>query len=308
MNDAVPGDEDPRAPLGFSPAALPEMVSLTKPRVTVMVVATMLGGMWVASRFLREASGEVPGAGQLALALLGTVLVVSAANALNMYIERDTDRLMARTRNRPLAARRLAPEVALWFGIALSVVSVPLLFVAVNAATGALAALALVSYVLVYTPLKRRTSLALPIGAVPGAIPALLGWTAVTGRLDVPGMLIFGVMFLWQIPHFLAIATFRCEDYRHAGMRVLPVEKGDRTTRIHIVVYTALLVMVSALLSQFGVAGPVYLGAALALGAGFFALGAAGLRASAGLGWARRLFFGSMVYLVLLFAALMAGF
>ncbi|XXS76867.1 heme o synthase [Sorangium sp. So ce131] len=291
-----------------------DLVSLTKPRVTRMVVATMLGGMWVASRYLRsglagEAAVEraaVP-ATQLVLALLGTVLVVSGANALNMYIERDTDRLMARTKTRPLPAGRLAPEVALWFGVAISAASLPLLFLGVNATTGALAALALLSYVLVYTPLKRRTTLALPIGAIPGAIPPLLGWTSITGRIDAPGFLLFAVLFLWQIPHFLAIATFRRDDYRRAGHKVLTVEKGDRTTRIHIVGYLALLVLASVLFVPFGVGGPVYLGAAIVLGGGFFGLGAAGLRPSAGDRWARKLFFASMVYLVLLFAALMIG-
>lgn len=291
-----------------------DLVRLTKPRVTRMVVATMLGSMWIASRYLRDGLGgeaaieraAVPAA-QVAMALFGTVLVVSGANALNMYIERDTDGLMERTRNRPLPARRLAPEVALWFGIALSAVSIPLLFVAVNATTGALAALALFSYVLVYTPLKRRTTLALPIGAVPGAIPALLGWTSVTGRVDAPGFMLFAVMFLWQIPHFLAISLFRRDEYQRAGLKVLPAEKGDRTTWLHIVGYLALLVLASVLFVPLGVGGPVYLGAALVLGGAFFALGACGLRAGAGDRWARKVFFASMLYLMLLFIALMVG-
>ncbi|WP_437878259.1 heme o synthase [Sorangium sp. So ce513] len=302
-----------------------DLVSLTKPRVTRMVVATMLGGMWVASRYVRAmlageaavSSAGLPGEAaieraavpttQLLLALLGTVLVVSGANVLNMYIERDTDVLMERTRSRPLPARRLAPEVALWFGIALSAASIPLLFVWVNATTGALAALALLSYVLVYTPLKRRTTLALPIGAIPGAIPPLLGWTSVTGRIDVPGFLLFAVMFLWQIPHFLAIATFRREEYQRAGLKVLPVEKGDRTARLHMVGYLALLVLASVLFVPLGVGGPVYLGAAIVLGGAFFGLGAYGLRAGTGNRWARGVFVSSMVYLVLLFIALMIG-
>ncbi|WP_438020069.1 heme o synthase [Sorangium sp. So ce315] len=291
-----------------------DLVSLTKPRVTRMVVATMLGGMWVASRYLRSGlAGEaaieraaVPTT-QLLLALLGTALVVSGANVLNMYIERDTDMLMERTRSRPLPARRLAPEVALWFGIALSAASIPLLSLWVNATTGALAALALLSYVLVYTPLKRRTTLALPIGAIPGAIPPLLGWTSVTGRIDVPGFLLFAVMFLWQIPHFLAIATFRREEYKRAGLKVLPVEKGDRTARLHMVGYLALLVLASLLFVPLGVGGPVYLGAAIVLGGAFFGLGAYGLRAGTGNRWARGVFVSSMVYLVLLFGALMVG-
>jgi protoheme IX farnesyltransferase len=293
---------------GAAQRVLADLVSLTKPRITLMVVITMLGGMWVAARYLRANGAEaVPPVSQLALGLLGTVLVVSGANTLNMYIERETDRLMERTKGRPLPAGRLAPEVALWFGVALSLLSVPLLLAFVNTTTGLLAAVALLSYVLVYTPLKRRTSLALPIGAIPGAIPPLLGWTTVTGRVDMPGFLLFAVLFLWQIPHFLAIATFRCEDYRRAGHQVLTVEKGDRVTRIHIVVHTALLIAASVLLVPFGVGGPVYLGAAILLGVGFFALGAYGLRAGAGNRWARGLFFSSMIYLVLIFAALMIG-
>jgi heme o synthase len=288
-----------------------DLVSLTKPRITVTVVATMLGGVWVASRHVQAlggAAGEVKAtSARLSLALLGTVLVVSGANALNMYIERETDRWMSRTRNRPLPAGRLAPEAALWFGLSLSLSSIPVLLVGVNATTGLLAALALFSYVLIYTPLKRRTTLALPIGAVPGAIPPLLGWTTITGRIDVPGFLLFSVLFLWQIPHFLAIATFRREDYRRAGLKVLPVEKGDRVTRLHIVTYLALLVVVTLLLVPFGIGGPVYLGAAIVLGGAFFGLGAYGLRPGAGDRWARGLFFGSMLYLVLLFAALMVG-
>lgn len=286
---------------------LADLVSLTKPRITVMVVATMLGGMWVASRFFGARGGELPPSGILVLALIGTAMVVSGANTLNMYIERDTDRLMDRTRRRPLAARRLPPEVALALGVGLAVTAVPLLYIGVNRVTGVLAAVALFSYVLVYTPLKRRTWLALPVGAVPGAIPPLLGWTAVTGRVDLQGFMLFAVLFLWQVPHFLAIATFRREDYRRAGMMVLTVEKGERATRIQIVAWSAALLLVTALLTPLGVAGPVYLGAALVLGGAFFALGAAGLRPGTGDGWAKRLFFGSIVYLVLLFGALMIG-
>lgn len=291
----------------LAPPTVADLVSLTKPRITGMVVTTMLGGMWVASRYARAAGADPRPAVELALALLGTVLVVSGANALNMYIERDTDRWMDRTKDRPLPARRLAPEAALWFGVTLSAASIPLLLVGVNATTGLLSTMALLSYVLVYTPLKRRTTLALPIGAVPGAIPPLLGWTSVTGRIDAPGLLLFAILFFWQIPHFLAIATFRQEDYRRAGLKVLPVEKGDRVTRLHIIAHLALLVAATVLLVPLGVGGPVYLAAAVLLGGAFFALGTAGLRKSAGARWARGLFFASMVYLVLIFAALMVG-
>jgi protoheme IX farnesyltransferase len=195
--------------------------------------------------------------------------------------------------------------VALWFGLGLGAVAVPVLLFAVNAVTGLLAALALASYVVVYTPLKRKTTLSLLIGAVPGAIPPLLGWTAVTGRVGWPGLLLFGIMFLWQVPHFLAIATFRRDDYARAGLKVLPVERGDRVTRLHIVAYLVALLGVSFSLVASGVGGPLYLGSAVALGAVFLGFGLWGLKPSAGARWARGLFAVSIVYLVLLFAALM---
>jgi protoheme IX farnesyltransferase len=281
-----------------------DLVALTKPRITTMVVATTLCGLWLARRVL--AGGQLEARTGL-LTLLGTTLVVSGANTLNMYLERDSDALMARTRTRPLPSRRMAPEVALAFGLVLSAVSIPLLTFGVNAMTGLLAAVALVSYVMIYTPLKRKTTLSLPIGAVPGAIPPLLGWTAVAGRIDAPGLLLFGTMFFWQLPHFLAIATFRRDDYARAGLQVLPVVRGDAVTRRRIVAYLVALLAVTVALVPAGVGGPVYLGAALVLGGGFLALGLAGMRPSAGDPWARRLFFGSMLYLVLLLAALMAG-
>ena len=283
-------------------STLIDLVALTKPRVTVMVVATALGGAWLAAR----RAGATPSA-TLAIALVGTALIVGGANALNMYLERDTDALMDRTRNRPLPSGRMAPGVVLAVGLILSAVSLPLLTFAVNAATGLLAAIALVSYVLLYTPLKRRTSAALLVGAVPGAMPPLIGWTSVTGAIELPGVLLFGVLFFWQVPHFLAIATFRQKDYARAGMMVLPVERGERVTRRHIVAYLVALIVVTLLLAAVGVGGPAYAASAVVLGGAFLALGAWGLRPGTGTRWARGLFFGSMVYLVLLLTALMAG-
>lgn len=284
---------------------LVDLVALTKPRLTGLVVATTGSGLWLATRMRAQEGIPARPPSTLALAVLGTVLVVCGANALNMYIERDTDCLMERTRNRPLPTGRLSPETALWFGVALSSSALAILFAAVNITTGLLAAFALVSYVLVYTPLKRKTTLALPIGAVPGAIPPLLGWTAVTGRIDPPGLALFGVLFLWQIPHFLAIATFRKGDYMRAGLKVLPAERGDSVTRRHILFYLAALVGVSLLLVPLGAAGAFYFASACVLGAAFLVVGAYGLRPSAGVRWARWLFALSIVYLVFLLAALM---
>jgi heme o synthase len=298
--DLLPGDA--LATTGGYVGIIRDVVTLAKPRITAMVVVTALGGMVLAARYY----GLELAAVRFVPALVGIAMVVAGANALNMFIERDTDALMARTRNRPLPAGRLRPDVALAFGVSLSVASLPWLALAVNPLTAGLAALALVSYVLVYTPLKRKTTLSLPIGAVPGAIPPILGWTAVAGVIDIPGLLLFGVLFLWQIPHFLAIATFRKGDYQRAGLKVLPAERGERVTRHHIVRYLAALILVSLLLVTFGVGGPYYLPVALVLGLVFFGVGAWGLRPSAGPRWARVLFITSLVYLLGVFAAIMS--
>jgi protoheme IX farnesyltransferase len=284
-----------------------DLVALTKPRITVIVVATMLGGVVVANRYARSLG--LPEATNLSilLSLLGNVLIVSGANALNMYIERDSDGLMERTKKRPLPAKRLSPDLALWFGIAISVASIAILGLAVNMTTTLLGALALFLYVLVYTPLKRKTTASLLIGAIPGAMPPLLGWTTVTDRIDAPGAVLFGILFLWQVPHFLAIALFRSSDYQRAGLKVLPAERGEALTRRHIVGYLVALLAVSLLVVPLGVVGPVYLVSALLLGIGFLAFGLLGLRASSDVKWARGLFGVSILYLMLIQIALVVG-
>jgi protoheme IX farnesyltransferase len=223
-----------------------------------------------------------------------------------MYLERDSDALMSRTMNRPLPAHRMEPGIALRFGIALAAVSVPLLTFAVGALPGLLASIALVSYVLLYTPMKRQSAAALLVGALPGAIPPLIGWTAATERLDLPGVLLFAVMFLWQVPHFLAITLFRKEEYARAGLIVQPNEPGgEREARANIVRYTVALVGVSLLFVPIGVARGGYLAIALLLGGAFLGYAVVGLRGSAGPRWARNLFLLSLLYLPLLFAALL---
>jgi heme o synthase len=279
-------------------AAASDLLALAKPRITALVVFTTAIGLWLAPHGLRPLT--------VALTLVGTVLIVAAANVLNMYLERDSDALMARTMNRPLPAHRMEPDVALKFGIVLAAVSVPLLTFAVGALPGLLASIALVSYVLLYTPMKRQTSTALLIGALPGAIPPLIGWTAATERLDLPGVLLFAVMFLWQVPHFLAITLFRKEEYARAGLVVQPNEPGgEREARANIVRYTVALVAVSLLFVPIGVARGAYLASALLLGAVFLGYAVAGLRQAAGRRWARNLFLLSLIYLPLLFGALL---
>jgi len=277
-----------------------DFIELLKPRVTALVIATTLGGLWLAP--------GTPSRTLVIFTLLGTVLLVGAANALNMYLERDTDALMARTRNRPLPAKRMAPGIALWFGVILAVVSATLLTLTVNVLTGLLGVIAFISYVLFYTPLKQKSYVALLIGAVPGAMPPLMGWTAATGSLrvpgDFPGLVLFSILFLWQIPHFLAIALFRQKEYAKAGIKILPLEKGVDATKHMLVRYLAGLVAVSFYPVSFGMTGPAYLVIALVLGITFFGWGCYGLRKSAGVRWAWGFFIASIIYLPVLLAVL----
>lgn len=281
-----------------------DVLRLAKPRITVMVLLTALGGMGLAVRTGAVVSLDVA---RSALALAGIVLIVSSANALNMYIERNSDALMERTADRPLPAGRLDSMVALWFGGLLAALALPLLAILVGWQTAALATLAWAIYVFAYTPLKRKTSAALVVGAIPGAMPPLLGWTAATGSVALPGLALFGVLFFWQIPHFVAIATFRREEYRRAGIKVLPNERGDRVARLHAVGYLVGLLIVSLALVPLGAAGQTYLVCALVLGAAFFAVCVRGLWPNAGIRWARSMFVVSLVYLPAWVAAIMFG-
>lgn len=276
-----------------------DLVALTKPRVTSLVLVTAAAGIYLAPR--EDGVRSLP---SLLASLVAILLAVASANALNCWWERDSDRHMSRTQDRPLPARRLDPQTALAFGIALGVISVPALWITANAVTAALGALALVVYVLVYTPLKRHSPWALPIGAVPGALPPLMGWTAVTGRLDLAGLGLFAILFVWQLPHFLAIGLFRKEDYARAGLKILPVVRGEMTTRVHIALYVIVLVPITLALVPLGIAGLGYLAVAIVLGASFLVWSMTGLRTEVGPGWARGLFFVSLVHLTGIFLAL----
>ncbi|HEY4013369.1 MAG TPA: heme o synthase [Polyangiaceae bacterium] len=277
-----------------------DLLALTKPRITALVLLTEAAGMCLAPASMA--------ARHVLFALVGTALIVGSANALNMWWERDVDALMTRTRRRPLPSGRMAPEVALGFALALAVVSVPLLFV-VNVVTGLLGLVALVSYVAVYTPLKRHTHLALLVGAVPGAIPPLLGWSAATGGLAPGGLLLFAVLFLWQVPHFAAIAIFRAEDYARAGLQVVSVQHGEKAARQMVAFFSVLLVVTSLLFLPFGVAGARYTAIATVLDAAFLALALRGLRVGSARfdtrRWAKHVFAASIPYLTLLLAALL---
>ncbi|RMG98036.1 MAG: protoheme IX farnesyltransferase [Deltaproteobacteria bacterium] len=269
-----------------------DFLALTKPGVTRMCVLTTAGAMLLAPASI----GPV----RAVAVVLGVAAVVAGANAFNMWLERDTDGKMGRTRRRPLPAGRLSAREALIFAGLSSLAGIATLAVAANLLTAALGALALVGYVAVYTPLKYRTPLALAIGAIPGAAPPLLGWTAVTGELTGPGLVLFGILLCWQIPHFLAIALFRGRDYAQAGIRTVPLVRGVPMAKIQAVAWSMVLVPVSLMLAPLGVAGWLYVYGAFALGIGFMAYAFLGLDDAAGDRWARRFFFASLAYLPLL--------
>jgi protoheme IX farnesyltransferase len=268
----------------------------------VLVLLTCGGGIFLAPGRIDLARALV--------ALFATASIVGAANALNCYIERDLDARMHRTRERPLPAGRLDPRAALLLAYALSAVGVPALTFVVNPLTALLGVLALASYVLVYTPMKQRSPLALWVGAVPGAIPPLMGWTSVTGRIDAAGLALFGILFCWQIPHFIAIGMFRGEDYARAGHRILPLVAGARASKTHAALWAALLLPCTLALYPLGVEGLGYFAVALVLGLGLLAWALAGFAhrdADTDARWAKKLFRGSLVYLTALFVALSVG-
>ena len=297
MQSSVPGisgerDSSEHAS-GRSWSALAE---LGKPRLAGLVMVTMLCGALVAP-------GPRP-LGRLLIAMLGTALVVAAANALNMYIERDTDALMRRTAARPLPTGRLSPEVALWFALVTGVMGLSLLVLFVNLASAGLAFAALASYAFAYTPLKRSTGYALHVGAVPGAIPPLIGWASMTGSLAPRAWPLFLILLIWQLPHFLAIATFRREDYARAGLVVQPNSQGLAATKRSILIYSALLVIVSWSPLCLGMAGAWYAVVSTVLGLSFFGFAAFGRGKKSVDRWAKLLFLASLPYLVLVYAAL----
>jgi protoheme IX farnesyltransferase len=247
------------------------------------------------------APGEVP-LGRALWLIAGTALIVGSANTLNMWLERDIDCLMTRTRNRPLPQHRLLPRTALVFGVLQGALSLPALAM-VNLVTAALGLLALLLYVGVYTPMKQRSHLATWVGAVPGALPALMGWTAATGRIEIAGLAVFGVLFFWQIPHFHAIALYRQRDYDAAGLKTLPGTHGVGAARRQIVLYLVVQVAVSLTLVPLGVAGVPYLVTAALLGAAVLVQGLSGLTTGTAR-WARTVFLSSIVYLPVLFVVM----
>jgi heme o synthase len=273
-----------------------DLALLAKPRLSGLVVLTTAGGLGLAP-------GRI-GAARAVLTILGTAAVVGAANALNEFLERDVDARMRRTRDRPLPSGRVEPFVALGLGAMVPAFALPMLALVANPLTALLAFVALAVYVGVYTPMKQRSTLALFVGAVPGAIPPLLGWTAVTGRLDAGGLALFALLFAWQLPHFLAISLYLAEDYARGGLKVFALVHGERVTRACIVASAAVLVPVSLALVPLRVAGVVYGVVAAAAGAALVAVAVSGA-GGRGARWARNVFLATLLHLTVLFVALL---
>jgi len=272
-------------------ARVADYLELTKPRIAVMVLFTVLIGAVLGSRDDIDVIALVNVA-------LGTLLVAGGASALNQVVERANDACMRRTENRPLPSGRLQPVEALAFGVALAVLGEIYLLTTLPTPWAALVALGtLLSYVLVYTPLKRVTPLNTLVGAVPGALPPLIGWAAVRNSLDAEAVTLFLIIFLWQVPHFLAIAWIYRDDYARGGFRMLPaVDPKGRLTGWNMVVYCLALIPASQLPFLAGRSGWFYAAGALLLGLGFLASTVPFVREASASG-ARRVMRGSLLYL-----------
>jgi heme o synthase len=273
--------------------------TLTKPEVNLLIVITTLAGFYLASPLAPSPLLR------LCHTLVGTLLVASGAGTLNQYIERQFDAQMRRTVRRPLPARRVAPSHALYFGVLLSVAGRLYLALLVNLLASGLALLTLGTYLLFYTPLKRKTPLCTLVGAFPGAAPPLIGWAAARGDLSVEAWVLYAIVFLWQFPHFMAIAWMYREDYARAGYLTLPI--GGRQRRFmawQLLVCSPLLIPVSLMPAVLQEAGSVYFVGALVLGSGFCYY-AVSLAFSPSARRARRLLLASIVYLPIVFALMM---
>jgi protoheme IX farnesyltransferase len=277
---------------------LRDFLALTKPRLNFLVLLSAVAGYKLG---LTESRGWLDYL-EFAAALF---MMAGASSALNMWMEVEQDRRMARTASRPLPAGRLSRPQALAFGIALGLVSLAWMWLRLNGLTALLGAFALASYLLAYTPLKRISYLATFVGAVPGALPPVMGWAAARNELGPPAAALFVILFLWQIPHFLAIAVMFKDEYQAAGFMVMPAEQGMPATGRQMVLYALALIPASLWIHNLGLSGDVYYSACVVLGLAF--AGVALMTAiKGGRDAARRLLLTSVLYLPLLFSVMLA--
>jgi protoheme IX farnesyltransferase len=270
---------------------------LTKPNIVGLILVTVAAGFYVGS-------GEEVALGLLVHTLLGSALVAAGSNALNQILERRIDAQMRRTRRRPLPSGRLRTAESSVFAWALGIAGVVYLSIFTNWLVALLSAATLASYVFVYTPLKRHTSLSTLVGAVPGALPILGGWAAARGSVELPAWVLFGILFLWQLPHFLALAWLYREDYARAGLRMLSVTQGTETTFRQALLYAVALLPVSLAPTVLGTTGPVYFAGALLL-SGWLVAATARATLHHTPRRVRRLFLATVVYLPVLLVLLM---
>jgi protoheme IX farnesyltransferase len=284
-------------PFAGARQVLSDYVELTKPRVQSLLLLTTITTMYVA--------GD-PSIGLVALTCLGGSLSAGGAGAVNHWFDRDIDAQMARTANRPVPAGRISPNAALAFGIALAALSFIQLSLTVNTLSASLALCGFLGYVLVYTVwLKRSTPQNIVIGGAAGAVPPLVGWTAVTGHLDPTSLYLFAIVFYWTPPHFWALSLLMKDEYARVGVPMMPVVHGEAETRRQILLYTCLLVVLTLLPVVFGFFGAIYAAVAVALG-GVFLFHAVRLQRSANRRAALKTYLFSLLYLALLFVAMVA--
>lgn len=270
---------------------------LTKPRITLLVLLTTFTGMWLAA-------GGMPGFDLVFMTLLGTGFAAGSSSTLNNFIDRRVDAVMARTAARPLPSGRASASEALILGILLGAASFVLLSLTVNLLTAILAVATILFYVLIYTAwLKRTTTWCTVIGGVAGAVPPVIGWAAVSGDIGWPALLLFILMFVWQPPHFWALAVIRAEEYRRAGLPMLPVVAGEAVTKKKMLVYTAVLLPVSLAFWFLGYGGVIYAITASLSGFLYLLETLRFMRRPLCTDSARRLFVGSLLYLTAIFVA-----
>lgn len=276
---------------------LSDIFSLTKPRLSSLVILTSALGLWLAP-------GNISFFKAL-ISIFATSGLVGGACVINCYMEKDIDGLMERTKDRPLPSGRMNPEIALKFGLFLIISCLATLFFVINPLTGILGLIATLVYIFLYTPLKKKTSWALFAGAIPGAIPPLMGWTSVTGSIGTLGLVLFAILFIWQLPHFLSISIYHANDYDNADLKIFPTHIGMRRTINRIAIYTFALFLISLVPYLIGSANEGYRNFIFLLGGAFFVYSLLGYRPEKDskdlLQWARRYFYASLVYLPCVF-------
>lgn len=278
-----------------------DLFSLTKPRLSSLVIFTCALGMFLAPGEISFWKGF--------FSILATSGLVGGGCIINCYMEKDIDALMERTKNRPLPSGRVSPEAALSLGLSLIVICLAILYFVVNPLTAILGLVAAVIYISLYTPLKTKTSWALFAGAIPGAIPPLMGWTSVTNSFSSMSWALFAILFVWQLPHFLSISIYHARDYNNAEIKTLPSHIGFGPTVHRIALYTLILLLVSLTPYYLGAANIEYKYGVFFVGGAFFIYSLYGYfleeKSSAFLIWARRYFIGSLFYLPLVFTLML---